>query len=121
MKPSRLVLLLAASCLAGERSSAWQPKVPPSFRAMDHALSSDPDAARAGAKLFQRYCASCHGRDAQGLEKAPALRSPVVRDASPGSLFWLLRNGILRRGMPAWSHLPGEQRWQIVAWLKSIQ
>jgi len=121
MKRSLLVLLMTVSCLAGDPSGSWEPKVPPSFRALDNPLSSDPNATRAGAKLFQHHCSACHGQNAQGIEKARALRSPVVSDASPGSLFWLLRNGILRRGMPAWSHLPAEQRWQIIAWLKSIQ
>jgi len=121
MKRSLLVLLMTVSCLAGEPSGSWEPKVPPSFRALDNPLSSDPNATRAGAKLFQHHCSACHGQNAQGIEKARALRSPVVSDASPGSLFWLLRNGILRRGMPAWSHLPAEQRWQIITWLKSIQ
>jgi len=121
MKRSLLVLLVTVSCLAGGPSGSWEPKVPLSFREMDNALSGDPDAARAGEKLFQHHCSACHGQAAQGIEKAPALRSRAVSDASPGSLFWLLRNGILRRGMPAWSHLPAEQRWQIITWLKSIQ
>ena len=121
MKHSLLVLLLTGFCIAGERGRAWQPKVPRNFRELNNAVSSDPDAARAGARLFQRYCASCHGPHAGGIGKAPALRSPVVREAPPGALFWLLRNGILRRGMPSWSHLPAGQRWQIITWLKTIQ
>jgi mono/diheme cytochrome c family protein len=114
-------LTVPLACLAGEHSGWWLHRTSPAFRALDNPLSSDPDATRAGAKLFEHHCAACHGQDAQGIEKAPALRSPVVREAPPGSLFWLLRNGILRRGMPSWSHLPEEQRWQIVTWLKSIQ
>ncbi len=73
------------------------------------------DAVKAGAKFYERHCAACHEAG-----RAPALRSDRVREASPGALFWLLRNGSLRRGMPSWSHLPPEQRWQIVAWLKSL-
>ena len=84
-------------------------------------MSQDPDAIAAGAKLFEHHCAACHGRDAHGIGKAPPLISSVVRDASSGSLYWLLRNGILRRNMPSWSHLPDERRWQIVTRLKSMQ
>jgi mono/diheme cytochrome c family protein len=79
-----------------------------------------PQARRAGAKLYQRECASCHGADAQGIGKALPLASPEVRKASPGSLFWVLRNGSIYSGMPSFSHLPGEQRWQIVTYLKSL-
>ena len=77
-------------------------------------------ARRAGAKLYQRECAACHGADAQGIGKALPLASPEVREASPGTLFWVLRNGSIYRGMPSFSHLPDEQRWQIVTYLKSL-
>lgn len=80
---------------------------------------SEPDK-RAGAKLFQQECASCHGRDAKGIGKAPPLASPQVRQTRPGKLFWILRNGSLRRGMPSFSHLPESERWQIVTYLKSL-
>jgi mono/diheme cytochrome c family protein len=77
-------------------------------------------AQQAGAKLFQRECAACHGADAHGLGKALPLASPEVRGASPGALFWVLRNGSIWRGMPSFSHLPDEQRWQIVTYLQSL-
>ena len=38
----------------------------------------------------------------------------------PGALFWILTNGVGRRGMPVWSKLPEPQRWQIVSYLKSL-
>jgi mono/diheme cytochrome c family protein len=77
-------------------------------------------ARRAGAKLYQRECVACHGADAQGIGKALPLASPEVREASPGTLFWVLRNGSIYRGMPSFSHLPDEQRWQIVTYLKGL-
>lgn len=75
---------------------------------------------RAGAKLFQQNCAPCHGRRAMGLGNAPPLASRSVRRAEPGKLFWILRNGSLGRGMPSFAHLPEEERWQIVTYLKSL-
>ena len=77
-------------------------------------------ARRAGAKLFRRECAACHGADARGLGEALPLAAPEVREASPGALFWVLRNGSIYRGMPSFSHLPDEQRWQVVTYLKSL-
>ena len=78
------------------------------------------DAKKAGAKLFARECAACHGSDAEGSGKAPPLRQPEVYGAPPGVLFWVLRNGSLQRGMPSFAHLPEPQRWQIVTYLKSL-
>ena len=34
---------------------------------------------------------------------------------------WLLTNGSMKNGMPSWSRLPEQQRWQIVSFLKSLQ
>jgi|SRR5579884_46946 len=78
------------------------------------------EAERAGAKLFRRYCAACHGEDARGNGKAPPLLSPEVGGAMPGALFWVLRNGSLVSGMPSFSRLPEAQRWQIIAWLQRL-
>jgi mono/diheme cytochrome c family protein len=77
-------------------------------------------AGRAGRKLYERECSSCHGASAQGAHGAPALASPALRTAPPGVIFWVLRNGSLRRGMPPFSHLPEQQRWQIVTYLKTL-
>ena len=56
-----------------------------------------------------------------GRNGKPSLKTEVVEGATDGELFWLLRNGDLRHGMPSWSGLPEPERWQIVAFLKSRQ
>jgi len=74
----------------------------------------------AGAKLFRDHCAKCHGTDAGGRKDAPSLRSARVQQRPDDSLFRFLTNGDLKRGMPSWSRLPDERRWQLVAYLKSL-
>ncbi len=80
-----------------------------------------PDAVRAGAKLYARHCAQCHGLDAGGSGRAPSLRSPAVQSASPEEMFHTLTNGRMSRGMPSWAHLPAERRWQIITYLRSLK
>jgi len=81
-------------------------------------LQGQERARRSGAKLFAQECASCHGENgAGGVGKAPRLRQPEVLGASPGALFWVLRNGSRQNGMPSFAHLPEPQRWQIITWL----
>ena len=79
----------------------------------------DEKASRAGAKLYRQECASCHGQNRQGLEKAPPLNVAPVVKASPGVLFRILTNGSLRRGMPSFAHLPEARRWQLITYLQS--
>lgn len=79
------------------------------------------EAVLAGGKLYRRYCAECHGEDARGKGRAVNLRSARVQNATPGELVWFLRNGNLASGMPSWSRLPEQQRWQITSYLKSLR
>ena len=83
-------------------------------------LDRDPNAVAAGANLFDQHCAECHGEMAEGSRKAPSLLADKVQESTPGTLFWILTNGVVRRGMPVWSKLPEPQRWQIVSYLKSL-
>ncbi len=76
-------------------------------------------AVLAGKQLFDRHCAQCHGADAKGRGKAPDLRSDSIRKAPSGALFWVLKNGDLKDGKPAWSSLPDQQLWQLVSFLQS--
>jgi cytochrome c len=96
-------------------------RVPDKARARHNPLEGDPDAIPAGRKLFAQHCAECHGESAEGGRKAPNLHAEEVQNATPGTLFWILTNGVVRRGMPVWSKLPEPERWQIVTYIKSLQ
>lgn len=95
-------------------------KVPAKAAGRHNPLESDPEAVVAGAKLFEMHCAECHGPNADGGKKGPSLRAEEVQQAAPGTLFWLLTNGVVRKGMPVWSRLPEPQRWQLVSYIKSL-
>jgi mono/diheme cytochrome c family protein len=95
-------------------------KAPEKARAKRNPFEKDPEAVAAGRNLFEQHCAECHGAGAEGGKKGPNLRAPEVQDAPPGAIFWILTNGVVRRGMPVWSKLPEPQRWQLVTYLKSL-
>lgn len=81
-------------------------------------LATNLDAGRAGAKLYARECASCHSDNREGRRSVPPLNRPDVHSAAAGTLFWVLTNGSLYRGMPSFAHLPEAQRWQIITVLR---
>ena len=96
-------------------------KAPEKAKIRPNPLESDPQAVAAGQILFENHCAECHGDDAKGARKGPSLRASDVRSATPGTLFWILTNGVVRKKMPSWSKLPEPQRWQLVRYLKSLE
>jgi mono/diheme cytochrome c family protein len=117
-----LVLLLGATAIVAKvGDGSWLMKVPEAARLRPNPMADDRESTAAGAKLFQQNCASCHGKEAQGRDKRPNLHSERLKAATPGELEWLLKNGSLKNGMPSWSRLPEEQRWQLVTFLKSLE
>lgn len=104
---------------AGHSGGDLLQRVPPQAAQRQNPLAGSEWDRQAGAKLFQQHCAACHGHNAMGIGKAPPLGIPRVHQAAPGKLFWILKNGSLRRGMPSFAHLPEEERWQIVTYLNS--
>jgi mono/diheme cytochrome c family protein len=114
-----LLLLGAALVATAEVNQDWLKKVPPAERARTNPYAGQADAIAAGGRLFADRCARCHGADLNGVHGKPSLKTAVVGNATEGELFWLLRNGDLRHGMPSWSGLPEPERWEIVAFLKS--
>jgi len=127
--PAIAALFVASTIVAAQNSApatkdasvyAELSKAPAKAAARHNPLDSDPEAAAAGGKLFAQHCAECHGETAEGGKKGPNLRADEVQNATPGTLFWLLTNGVVRRGMPVWSKLPEPQRWQLVSYIKSL-
>jgi cytochrome c oxidase cbb3-type subunit 2 len=96
-------------------------QAPAKARDSQNPYEGDPDAVLAGKKLYLQHCATCHGQNARGMRNAISLRTPQVQHATAGELVWFLRNGNLFHGMPSWSGLPEQRRWQIVTYLKSLR
>lgn len=100
--------------------SAWRAHVPEKDRSKISHIASSAENVAAGEVLFRENCATCHGRDAAGRGRKPSLRSDAVRANTDGELMWLLSNGSLAHGMPSWSKLPEAERWQIIAYLRTL-
>jgi mono/diheme cytochrome c family protein len=126
MKTLRTLIPAVVSCFflvaAWARVGSLIQQVPRRTATMNNPFERQEPARQAGAKLFARECAPCHGPNGRGgLGKAPPLRQPEVYEAAPGALFWILRNGSLQSGMPSFAHLPEPQRWQIVTFLQTFR
>lgn len=106
-----LIALPLVICAAGCAVAPPQSRVAP---------PESSNEVRAGGKLFAQHCASCHGANAVGSTHGPSLHTRSVQAMPDASLVDFLTDGDLPKGMPSWSRLPEERRWQLVRYLKSL-
>ncbi len=116
---SVLILATIFSMVPAVAQQAIFRNAPASAAEMKNPYTGSATAAAAGKKLYTQDCAQCHGNNLQGMGPAPALDTPSVHNAKAGELFWFISTGKLTSGMPSWSNLPKQQRWQIVTFLES--
>ncbi len=90
----------------------------------------EPATIQAGARAFaSRGCPSCHGgpgviwaKFSEGLRPDPPDLKDVVKDLTPGQIFWVVRNGINMTGMPGFGlvEAPDQEIWTIAAFVKKL-
>lgn len=114
------VFVIVSSLVFAKSDGSWLKKVGESDRARVNPYAGNPEAIVAGRNLFVNNCAKCHGSDATGKGSRPSLRSERLQHATDGEIAWLLKNGNMYKGMPSWGGLPEPERWQIVAYLRSL-
>ena len=110
----------------GKIVQEWQ--APAEALALTSPVKSRPDAVTIGEALYSQRCLDCHGRKgygngimSRGLKKVPTnLASKMVQANTDGELFWKITNG--RSPMPANRvRFDDEQRWYIVAFLRTLK
>jgi mono/diheme cytochrome c family protein len=128
VSPLALAALLSVSLgFAGPAAAQGPWAAPPAEKAKKNPLPSDKKVVDQGAKLAQVNCVSCHGAKGKGDGAAAAALNPKpadwtsrkVQDESDGELFWKISNG--RGPMPPWKHLPENDRWALVRYIRSLK
>jgi glucose/arabinose dehydrogenase/mono/diheme cytochrome c family protein len=116
------VLLLAAIgvCLPANSQTGSFHGAPGSAEQTKNPYAGKRTAAQAGANLFARHCAACHGPTAAGTGGMPALATGPAQSAPDGAIFWFITQGDPNNGMPSWSSLSEQQRWQLITYLKAL-
>lgn len=110
-----------------------RPEPPEDFKNKSNPLVGKPEAVEAGKALFTTAagnCFTCHGPEGRGdgaagkgLPIAPGnLRDKDLQAMSDGYLFFRITEGgaAIGSAMPAHKHLTDDQRWQLVAFIRSL-
>jgi cbb3-type cytochrome c oxidase subunit III len=91
-------------------------------------VPSDAESIEAGKKLYQRYCASCHGPQAKG-DGGMALSGGTPSDltdetwdhgSTDGEIFVAIRDGVSSDMLAYKEKLNEKQIWQLVNFIRSL-
>lgn len=106
-------------------------------RVGDAPIAVSADDLNHGLKLFNRYCASCHGYDGGGAGPAARNLDPKPRDFRAAQFLYgsavaagglptdrelksTIRDGVTSRGMPAWAGLRDPDLDALVSYIKTF-
>jgi cbb3-type cytochrome c oxidase subunit III len=86
------------------------------------------ESIEAGKKLYQRYCAACHGPNGKGdggLALSGGEPSNLIDDvwdygSTDGEIFVVIRDGVSADMLAYREKLTEKQIWQIVNYIRSI-
>ena len=96
---------------------------------------ASPKLLALGKQVYTKQCAACHGVQGRGDGEAAYLLYPKPRDfvaanyrlvstwervPTDQDLFNTITRGMPGSAMPSWGHLPEEQRWALVYYVKSL-
>jgi glucose/arabinose dehydrogenase/cytochrome c5 len=110
------ILLLLVAVLSGQSTNFRD--APASAKSLKNPYQGQNAAP--GRQAFQTNCSQCHGQSGEGTGNVPSLNVPRVKAATAGELFWFITNGDINNGMPSWSKLPEQERWQIVSYIQAL-
>jgi mono/diheme cytochrome c family protein len=125
----RIVAVILASVLA-VAGVAWAQApwvAPEAEKAKKNPLPNDKKVIEQGQNVAKTNCVTCHGPKGKGDGPAAVALNPKpadwtskrVQDETDGELFWKISNG--RGAMPPWKHLPENDRWAVVRFIRSLK
>jgi glucose dehydrogenase/beta-glucosidase-like glycosyl hydrolase len=78
-------------------------------------IAPSTGAPRTGPAVYATFCASCHGTDRRGKDRAPSLVGVGAR-LSPEQLHQVIERG--RGFMPSFANLPEQEKQAVMAYLR---
>ena len=97
--------------------------------AMANPVAAEPQVLDVGLRHYADMCLMCHGAPevepqafARHLSpKPPPLTASAVQASTDGTLFWIIANGIMATGMPAFGPTHSdEELWTLVTFLRHL-
>jgi mono/diheme cytochrome c family protein len=95
------------------------------------ATVATPEVMKDAREHFADHCSQCHANDGSGktemgqnlYPRAPDMRLPATQNLSDGELYYIIRNGVVLTGMPAWGDpkfVQDDDSWQLVLFIRHL-
>ena len=95
------------------------------------ATVATPEVMKDAREHFADHCAQCHANDGSGktemgqylYPRAPDMRLSATQNLSDGELYYIIRNGVMLTGMPAWGErnlVQDDDSWQLVLFIRHL-
>jgi glucose/arabinose dehydrogenase len=114
------VFAVSASSILLQAQGASFHNAPASAEQIKNPYAGQAQAVLAGKTIYAHNCGACHGNTGQGAGNVPPLAHAIAQTAPDGAIFWYITQGDVNNGMPSWASMPSKQRWEVVAFLKSL-
>ena len=117
-----ITLVVSAGAVVVSAQGPWV--APPESKNVKNPVKGIGNAKKA----VETNCVSCHGPGGKGDGPASAALPPpkpanwtseAVQKQTDGEIFWKMSNG--RGAMPPWKHLPENERWEIVNYIRTLK
>lgn len=122
------LVMIVAACLVATAAGAHRSQRNVEAQKLKNPEAVNAEAIEAGRKLFQRYCASCHGAGGKG-DGGMALSGGTPSDltdetwdygSTDGEIFVAIRDGVSSDMLAYKERLTDKQIWQVVGFVRSL-
>jgi len=126
---SRLLVLLTISFVAALGARILSAQGNPDAAKLVNPVAATPESITAGKQVYTRYCAVCHGLNAEGgsgsdiSPPAPDLTDKEwKRGSTDGEIFSVIKNGVPPDlNMEPWGdRIKDPEIWNVVNYLRSL-
>jgi mono/diheme cytochrome c family protein len=104
--------------------------VPSRYDTMKNPVTATPEVLREGMEHWADHCATCHGNNGSGdtmygktlYPRPPDIRQRETQAKSDGELYYIIQNGIMLSGMPAFGNEGDNDlaSWKLVAFIRHL-
>ena len=104
--------------------------VPSRYKTMKNPVTATPDELREAMEHWADHCATCHANNGSGetmygktlYPRPPDMRQPLTQAKSDGELYYIIQNGIMLSGMPAFGNEGDDDldSWKLVTFIRHL-